>query len=276
MNRKIILILAWLSVILLAASCIKEKSIKHTTPADGVSLTSVKMGDTISFRLSNGRNCQELVEVSATYPKFYKDQETTLKLQKLYISTVLEGNDSLSIDEAVKTYSKSILNENSIDTTAEALIEAETDGVNDKIIIATNITAAYHQNGIITFCKEEMMKKNDIPAKKHTYFNFDLETMTLIDLGMFNEESLGDVCDQLKTKLMEQNQVQSANALSELGYFNIDNMAVTANFCFDEGGITWSYLPQELAADANLEPKITLDYATLKQWASENSVLKRF
>lgn len=277
MNRKITLILTSLSLILLVASCTKKKSAQSAVTAhDAVSLTSVRMGDTIHFRLSNGDLCQELVELSATYPKFYKDKKATLTLQKLYIATVLDGNDSLTIDEAVKEYAKNVLSMNLLDSAADAAALAENDGVTDNIIISTNITAAYHQNGIITFCKEEMMKKNDVPAKKHTYFNFDLETMALVDLGMFNEEALGSVCDLLKAKLMQQNHVQSADALSELGYFNIDNMGVTSNFCFEERGVTWSYLPQELTADANLEPKITIDYATLKQWASEHSVLKRF
>ena len=47
-------------------------------------------------------------------------------------------------------------------------------------------------------------------------------------------------------------------------------------FCFEENGITWSYLPQELAADALFEPRITLGFDVLKPLAAENSIINRF
>lgn len=268
-----------LALAALSNSCTKENKVKETVAmGESVSFTSMKTSDTTSFKRSNGDVCQELVDVSATYPKYFKDEATTLKLQKIYINTVLEGNDSLAIDEAIKQYSNEILSQNSIDSNYNSDYNEEENfgNVADKFYFAVNITVAYHQNDVVTLCKEETFKKNNIASKTHKYYNIDLKNMAVIDLSMFKDDALDDVCRLLKNKLMEQNKVKTSDELNELGYFNIDNLTVTPNFCFDENGITWSFLPQELAADANLEPKITLNYGALSPFASDKSVLKRF
>lgn len=247
-----------------------------------VALSNVHKSEQTSFKLSTGEACQEIIDVTATYPKFFKDKASTEKLQKLFISTVLECNDSLSIDQAVQAYAHSITDvdpDSDDDGGAEASEAAGDDSgyaTDNKFVITVNITIAYHQHDVITFCKEETVKKNEVTSKTHKYYNIDLKDLKVVDLTMFKDESLNEICVLLKKQLMEQNNVKSADALNDLGYFNIDNLTVTSNFFFDENGITWSYLPQELAANANIEPKITLDYGTLKQFAASGSVLGRF
>lgn len=269
----------------IVAGCAPKKTdtaASQSSSQEPVALTNVHKNVATSFKLSTGEVCQELVDVSATYPKFFKDQASTEKLQKLFISTVLEGNDSLNIDQAVQAYAESITDQdpdsdddNSSEEATDAGEDVYANGMN-KYVVTVNITIAYHQHDVITFCKEETVKKNDVASKTHKYYNIDLKELKVVDLTMFKDESLNDICILLKKKLMEQNNVTSADALNDLGYFNIDNLSVTGNFSFDENGITWSYLPQELAANANIEPKITLDYGTLKQFAANGSVLSRF
>lgn len=263
------------------AGCSPKKQTETAQDTGGqypMSLTSTHTGDTSSFKMSNGEICQELVDVTAAYPKFFKDKASTLKLQKLFIGTVLEGNDSLGIEDAVKDYAHSITDQNSMNGKSgngqDAAADEYASDLN-RFVITINITVAYHQHDIITFCKEETVKKDDVASKTHKYYNIDLKTLQVIDLGMFKEENLSDITVLLKQKLMQQNNVTSADALNDLGYFNIDNLSVTSNFSFDENGITWSYLPQELAANANIEPKITLDYDTLKPFAASGSALER-
>lgn len=280
MNKAIYSFTAFLlTLVLLSGGCTKYNKGKGTVAqGESVYFTSMKASDTTSFKRSNGGICQELVDVSATYPKFYKDSSTTSKLQELYIKTILEGNDSLSIDKAVKQFTSDILSQNTYDSNSNAGYDEdkEPEEVSDKFYFAVNITVAYHQNDVVTFCKEETFKKNNITSKTHKYYNIDLRNMAVIDLAMFKDDALDGICKLLKNKLMEQNKVKTSEELNDLGYFNIDNLTVTQNFCFDEDGITWNYLPQELAADANLEPKITLGYEVLAPFASDKSVLKRF
>ena len=262
----------------LLCSCTKKAATvtDGTTSQYPISLTSVKMSDTASFKRSNGKVCMEFVDVSVTYPKFFIDKASTAKLQKLFTRMVLEGNDSLDIDDALKEYTRATLNSNSLDSTDVNEYAVAEGAVSDRILIAVNITIAYHQHDILTLCKEETVKKDEVSSKTHQYYNIDLKNIAPIDLSMFRSDAFGAVCKALKQQLMTQNRAKNSDELNDLGFFNIDNLTLTTNFCFGENGVTWSSLPQELAADANLEPKITLDYATLKRWASDKSVLKRF
>ena len=50
---------------------------------------------------------------------------------------------------------------------------------------------------------------------------------------------------------------------------------MSRNFYFDDEGVTWSYLPNELAVEAVGEPKITLKYSDLEPSLCENSIIDR-
>ena len=270
-----------LALIAMIASCSGNKSANANGGDEAtVTLSSLKQADTLSFPLSNGNNCKVQVDVSVTYPKSFVNKQETEKLQKLFITTVLECGDSLTIEEAVKQYTTGITRQNGSgdgEGDDDYALEDENGTPIDKIFINVNITAAYNQHNIITFCKEVTYKRNDVvTSKMHRYYNLDLAEMKLIDLSIFRDDAIADVCQLLKNKLMEQTHTRNNDELNEIGYFNIDNLSVTTNFCFEENGITWSYLPQELAADALIEPRITLGFDVLKPLASENSVINRF
>lgn len=270
-----------LALVALVTSCSGGKS-GNTGNSDEatVTLSSVKQADTLSFPLSNGNNCKVQVDVSVTYPKAFKSKKETEALQKLFINTVLECGDSLTIEEAVKQYTMGITRQNVAGDGEEEddfALEDENGTPIDKIFINVNITAAYNQKNIITFCKEETFKRNDVVTSKiHRYYNLDLADMKPIDRTIFRDDAMADVCQLLKDKLLEQTHTHNSDELNEIGYFNIDNLSVTDNFCFEENGITWSYLPQELAADALFEPRITLGFDVLKPLAAENSIINRF
>ena len=280
MKNYISLILLTLAITVIYASCSGGKSSNAAGGNEAtVTLSSLKEADALSFPLSNGNNCKVQVDVSVTYPKSFVNKQETEKLQKLFITTVLECGDSLTIEEAVKQYTTGITRQNgaSEDEDDDFALEDENGTPIDKILINVNITAAYNQKNIITFCKEVTYKRNDVvTSKMHRYYNLDLADMKPIDRTIFRDDALTDVCQLLKDKLLEQTHTRNSDELNEIGYFNIDNLSVTDNFCFEENGITWSYLPQELAADALFEPRITLGFDVLKPLAAENSVINRF
>ena len=269
-----------LGLLAMATSCSGGKSGNADGDEATVTLSSLKEADTLSFPLSNGNNCKVQVDVSVTYPKSFVNKQETEKLQKLFITTVLECGDSLTIEEAVKQYTTGITRQNGTgegEGDDDYALEDENGTPIDKILINVNITAAYNQKNIITFCKEVTFKRNDVvTSKMHRYYTLDLADMKPIDRSIFREDALADVCQLLKDKLLEQTHTRNSDELNEIGYFNIDNLSVTDNFCFEENGITWSYLPQELAADALFEPRITLGFDVLKPLASENSIINRF
>ena len=84
-----------------------------------------------------------------------------------------------------------------------------------------------------------------------------------------------DVTHLLRARLLEQNKATSNDQLNDMGYFNVDNLSVTRNFYFDDNGITWSYLPSQLAVDAIGEPQIALTYEQLTPLACAGSVINR-
>ena len=86
---------------------------------------------------------------------------------------------------------------------------------------------------------------------------------------------LTDVTQLLRAQLLEQNNATSDDQLNDMGYFNVDNLSVTRNFYFDQDGVTWSYLPSQLAVDAVGEPQITLTYDQLAPLACDGSVINR-
>ena len=86
---------------------------------------------------------------------------------------------------------------------------------------------------------------------------------------------MADVTQLLRARLMAQNKATSDDQLNDIGYFNVDNLTVTRNFYFGDNGITWSYLPSQLAVDAIGEPQIALTYDQLAPLACDGSVIHR-
>ena len=77
----------------------------------------------------------------------------------------------------------------------------------------------------------------------------------------------------LKEKLLKQLNVDDEDALTGLGYFNLDNITANDNFYFDENGVTWNYVTYEIACYSVGETQITLDYDALAGYITPKSVL---
>jgi len=122
-----------------------------------------------------------------------------------------------------------------------------------------------------------VVKKNDkVTSVTHRYYSFDVESQSFIDLSrMFRDDALADVCQLLRKQLLAQNNAKGNEQLNDLGYFNVENISVTRNFYFDDNGVTWSYLPNELAVEAVGEPKITIPYSDLDDYLCDDSIIKK-
>ena len=144
-------------------------------------------------------------------------------------------------------------------------------------VTSTRITPIYNRNGVVTFERVDVVKKNDkVTSVTHRYYSFDVETQTYIDVNrLFRDDATSDVCQLLKQQLLKQNNATGNEQLNDMGYFNVENITVSRNFYFDEKGVTWSYLPNELAVEAVGEPKITIPYSELTDYQCDNSILER-
>ena len=248
--------------------------------ADTVTVAMVKMTDTTSFTKSNGEKCQIFAESSFNYPTSYRNKELLAALQRLYAQNVLEAPDSLSLNDAMRAcvanslkqyeFSDSILED-------EDLTDYPPQQTTIKYNTSINVIVHYKARGIFNVCRVEVVKKNDkISSVTHRYYTFDLDNMKRVGLNdLFAENCINEVTKLLRTSLLEQNKVKTDEELNDLGYFNIDNLSATDNFCFDADGLTWSFLPNQLAVYAVGEPRVTIDYRTLLKLASEKSTIRR-
>lgn len=268
-----------LSITSLLFSCGKNGANKVDDGKPAVILKTQQMSDKSSFTMSGGERCTITADASIDFPVNTADGMAVDSLQRLYAAYVLESGDSLSLQEAMRqVVANSMHQYDFMDGPAEAEAVAEDEGMTTlKYATSTRVTPVYNKNGIVTFERVDVVKKNDkVTSVTHRYYSFDVNTQTYIDLNrLFRDDAIADVCQLLKEQLLKQNNVTGNEQLNDLGYFNVENITVTSNFYFDDKGVTWSYLPNELAVEAVGEPKITILYDDLKSALCDDSVIEK-
>ena len=106
----------------------------------------------------------------------------------------------------------------------------------------------------------------------HSYINISLPSMNVLELSsLFPEESISDISDLLKRKLLVQLNVKDEADLIDMGYFNLDNLVANNNFSIGEEGLTWTFGIFDIACYSVGETVITLDYESLKPYMLENN-----
>ena len=282
MKKKVFTLLILLSVTALLFSCSKTRSIKNGDGKPAITVNTKRLSDTSGFTMSNGERCTIASEATIDYPVSTADGAAVDSLQRLFAAYVLESGDSLSLQDAMQQVVANSMHQydfmNGPLSDAEQAEATEEGLATLKYITSTRVTPIYNQNGVVTFERVDVVKKNDkVTSVTHRYYNFDVETQTFIDVNrLFRDDAIADVCQLLKQQLLTQNNATGNEQLNDLGYFNVENITVTRNFYFDEKGVTWSYLPNELAVEAVGEPKITIPYADLEPFLCEESIIERF
>ena len=266
-----------LVVTALLASCSKSSPGGGGQPA--VAVKSQQLSDASSFTLSNGERCSIVAEATIDYPVTGTNGVAVDSLQRLFAAYVLESGDSLSLQEAMRQVVANSMHQ--YDFMEEPMTEAVADEAAEmntlKYVTNTRVAPIYNKNGVVTFERVDVVKKNDkVTSVTHRYYSFDVENQTYIDVNrLFRDDAVADVCQLLRQQLLAQNNATGNEQLNDMGYFNVENITVTRNFFFDDKGVTWSYLPNELAVEAVGEPRITVPYADLSDYKCDDSILDR-
>lgn len=266
-----------LVVTLLLASCSKSSPGGGGQPA--VAVKSQQLSDASSFTLSNGERCSIVAEATIDYPVTGTNGVAVDSLQRLFAAYVLESGDSLSLQEAMRQVVANSMHQ--YDFMEEPMTEAVADEAAEmntlKYVTSTRVAPIYNKNGVVTFERVDVVKKNDkVTSVTHRYYSFDVENQTYIDVNrLFRDDAMIDVCQLLRQQLLAQNNATGNEQLNDMGYFNVENITVTRNFFFDDKGVTWSYLANELAVEAVGEPRITVPYADLSDYKCDDSILDR-
>ena len=279
MKTKYFTLFIILSLTALLFSCSKSGKSSGGDGKPAVTVKSQRLNDSSSFMMSNGERCTIIADATIDYPVKAEDGTPMDSLQKLFAAYVLESGDSLSLQDAMRQVVTNSMHQ--YDFMVEPVSQeelAEDEGMATlKYATSTRVTPMYNKNGVVTFERVDVVKKNDkVTSVTHRYYSFDVETQTFIDLTrLFREDAVADVCQLLKQQLLKQNNATGNEQLNDLGYFNVENISVTRNFYFDDKGVTWSYLPNELAVEAVGEPKIFIPYGDLTDYLCDDSILER-
>ena len=282
MSTKVLAILILLFATALSVAGCKGKNGNNGDGKPAVTVKTQRLSDTSGFAMSNGERCAIVADAAIDFPISVVNGAAVDSLQHLFAVHVLEAGDSLSLQEAMRQVVANSLHQYDFMSgplSDEEAVEATADGLRTvKYATSTRVTPIYNQNGVVTFERVDVVKKNEkVTSVTHRYYSFDVETQTFIDLNrLFRDDAISDICKLLRQQLLKQNNATGNEQLNDLGYFNVENISVTRNFYFDENGITWSFLPNELAVEAVGEPKITIPYADLESSLCEESIIQRF
>ena len=279
MKTKYFSIVILLSLTMLIASCGKSGKGKASDGKPAVTVKTQQLNDKSTFKLSNGERCTIVAEATIDYPVATAQGMSLDSLQRLFAAYVLESGDSLSLQDAMRQVVANSMHQ--YDFMEEPARDEEATQDDEQTTLAyvtsTRITPIYNMNGVVTFERVDVVKKNNkVTSVTHHYYSFDVETQTYIDVNrLFRDDAISDVCQLLKQQLLAQNNATGNEQLNDLGYFNVENITVSRNFYFEDKGVTWSFLPNELAVEAVGEPKITIPYKDLEPSLCENSIIER-
>lgn len=276
----IVSIFILLTFMMLSVSCGRKGSNYVDDGKPAVTTVQTHQQSNSSFKMSNGELCTIVAEATIDYPKTIGENQPADSLQRLFAAYVLESGDTLSLNEAMNQVVVNSMHQYDFvevpDVDEE--VTADSDGMTTlKYVTSTRITPIYNKHGVVTFERVDVVKKNDkVSSVTHRYYSFDVDSQTFIDVNrLFRDDAISDVCQLLKQQLLTQNNVTGNEQLNDLGYFNVENITVSRNFYFDDKGVTWSFLPNELAVEAVGEPKITIPYKDLEPSLCENSIIER-
>ncbi|MGM9803664.1 MAG: RsiV family protein [Muribaculaceae bacterium] len=256
------------------------KGLSDTTgemSTDSVAIKTVELGDTSFFPLTTGGKCDVVVNAHISYPQAFKDAQSTKTLQQLFVTSILGTTDSLPLEKSVADYVATVMHQYGISENERA--EDIEDDYESVYQYSTDITISpiYNKNGILTFCKSENTTKNGRQTMStHLYYNLDIEQMKQIELSdLFVESCYNDLVLLIKAALKRQLNAKTEDEVINQGYFNLDNMNVSNNFKIGDKGITWTYLPYEIALLSVGETNITVSYDELEMFLQDNKLVAR-
>ena len=276
----IVSIFILLAFMMLSVSCGRKGSNYVDDGKPAVTTAQTHQQSNSCFKMSNGELCTIVAEATIDYPKTIGENQPADSLQRLFAAYVLESGDTLSLNEAMNQVVVNSMHQYDFVEVPDVDedVAADSDGMTTlKYVTSTRITPIYNKHGVVTFERVDVVKKNDkVSSVTHRYYSFDVDSQTFIDVNrLFRDDAISDVCQLLKQQLLTQNNVTGNEQLNDLGYFNVENISVSRNFYFDDKGVTWSFLPNELAVEAVGEPKITIPYKDLEPSLCENSIIER-
>lgn len=248
-----------------------HKKVSEVPFDNTVTVDSIHLQDSIIEH-----NCKIRLSLDVIYPRFYQDKASTQELTNLFCLNVLSVNmnDSTDIVSRIRNYMSSMVRLYSISEGANSVRDSDIDSTS-QYLISFIIRPTFNRNGILCYHKNSCISKNGHSAvASNLYSVFDLtemKRMTIDDL--FESQDIPVINEMLINRLIEQENVNSAAQLIDLGYFNIDYIEASDNFCITNKGLCFIYNPYEIYALG--ETCIELDYQSIRQYLKKNSAIQK-
>lgn len=276
--KKYLVVIACMAIFgIVLMGCNGMSSNSKMMSVDSVAINRVVLADTTYFPLTTGGKCDIVANARISYPENYLDAESTNKLQRLFAHSVLEVPDTTGFERSFESFMSNVLRQYGVSENEKP--EDVEDDYESVFQYASNTTISpvYNRNKVLTFCKKEVTTKNGQQTMlTHRYYNFDLVTMKQIEYSdLFIETSADEMAALIKATLVKQLKVKNEEEVINLGYFNLDNLKATNNFCISDKGVTWTYVPYEIALLSVGETNVTVSFDDLEMLMQDNDLVAR-
>ncbi len=264
-------------------SCGLTSNTSSKSASDTVTFMSSTYSDSISFKGSDKKEYKINATSTFMIPIIANDQNKTKQIQSLFYQIII-SDDSCNYNpsEWAKIYTKSALEElgipGGINTEYISNNECDENEMSAKYSMDTNIKPVFNRNNLLSMEKAEKFNNNkDSDSWVHTYYNFNVTADSILNISdIFNEDKIPELTDLLKKTLMKQVKVSNAEEMISLGYFNLDNLSATNNFYISSQGLTWVFIPYEIACFSIGETRVFLDYSSISTLINKNSIINQF
>lgn len=240
-----------------------------SSDCDTVAFVAQKNSDSISFPISKGGTGVAKAKVVLMVPSQYRDTAETAKLQHM-LAAWLTSSDTIVSDGNLATMCVAMLLSRFDTGEVYEIDDVNSDFEvldNDRLSVDMNVDVApcFNAQSLLSMCRTSTTRyNNEEPSTEHTFYNVNLATMKRITLDdIFREEALPALNNLLKQQLVAGAGAKDVNDMLELGYFNLDNLTANNNFKITPEGLTWVYLPLEIACFRVGETQISLSYDEL-------------
>ncbi|MGN0232014.1 MAG: RsiV family protein [Muribaculaceae bacterium] len=256
---------------IIPSGCSHSRNSSRSDAGDTVVFHNVTVSDSVMFLISGRDSACVKVCLSLALPSEYPDS-AALSMFNNQLSAYLLGPDTLSTasESFASTYIASVLDVFNGSNWAE--VHDSLPGYHDEmpsdftdVVMSIDVYPVFNSNGIVSMCKHRTTIYGEPDTlSERFYFNYNLRNMSVIDItSLISEDDFVEVSEMLRYRLLDDSGVRTNDELIELGYFNLDNLQVNNNFSISHNGITWNYIPFEIACYKIGETAITLSFDEL-------------
>jgi hypothetical protein len=259
MRQKTIIATTLIFMAVSMASCKKQSSEKETP----VVFQTLKMEEKHHLK-NNDQNPLLSVVLNLQFPSSYGDPKILDKIRAIILADFFQHNDSLNTEPkaAMKAYIKERIK--LYEESEEIIQDEEEEDVDGGSQVAwkdnETMLVRYNAKSLLSYTIESAQFSGGAHGGKsfrNTVINLkNGERLTEDDL--FTEESKPLINEMILKKLMEQNEVDNAEDLAQIGYFDVSEIGQYKNFYLTTDGIVYTFNEYEIAAYAlgTIEVKI--------------------